>query len=577
MAEIKQLFELASVPGIKRDGTVLDGNNYSDGQWVRFQRGRPKKIGGYYRVTNSMRGPIYGVLTWSKTNLNNVYSFHTRGVQMVQVDFNGVGNYIINRTPTSGFTANDNILWSFDTLFDAAAGSNKTLVLALPASLLNDPDEQTERSLFVGDAAGTGVFTDVADTKAIASGGVFTTPPYAILYGNNGKVTWSNANEPQNYTTGDAGTARVTGAKIIKGSSLRSGSGPAGLLWSLDSVVRMDWIGGSQIFKFSTLSRNSSILSANSVVEYDGSYYWIGRDRFMLCNGSQVNEIPNNMNLNWFFDGLNKSHRGKVWGMKIPRYGEIWWFYPRGEATECSHAVILNVRENSWYDIELSRTAGYHQVAFDYPILGGQEISDNRILTLTSITGSILVGDVLSGDTSGATAIIERIESTDHYCELTSEVEFDPVESITNLSRTGAASLSDYSELYSLFTHEHGVDAVGDTISAIPSWFTTSDIGFPTGGISQSTGQGLNRWTRLVRIEPDILLDGEMTLEVLSNEFANSAEVVSESFTFDKNTPKIDTRIQQRHLRLKFRSNVSGGNYELGKCLLHVEPGDIRS
>lgn len=579
MAEIKQLVVLASAPGIKRDGTDLDGNNYSDGQWVRFQRGRPKKIGGYNRVTDTLRGPIHGILTWSKTTLNNLFSFHTYGIQMVQVDSNGTGSYGIDRTPTSGFTANDNILWSFDTMYDSAAGSEKTLVLALPASLLNDQDEQTERPLFVGDAVGTGVFTDVSasDVNAVASGGVFVTPPYAVLYGNNGKVTWSNANEPQNHTTGDAGTARVTGAKIIKGASLRSGSGPAGLLWSLDSVVRMDWIGGNQVFKFSTLSRNSSILSANSVVEYDGTYYWIGRDRFLVSNGGEVKELPNDMNLNWFFDGLNKNYRGKVWGMKIPRYGEIWWFYPRGEATECSHAVIFNVRENTWYDIELARSAGYHQVAFDYPVMAGYEVDQRRLLVLSGITGAIAIDDILSGDTSTARCTVKLIDSANHTALLTTDQEFIDGETLTNESQTGAATLVDGGALYSLFTHERGWDAVGDEVGAIKSWFTTSNIGLPTGGVGQSDGQTLNRWSRLVRVEPDVIQEGEMTMEVIGKEFANSPEVVSELFTFDSTTAKIDTRIQQRHLQLKFTSNTSGGKYELGKVLLHIEPGDIRS
>ena len=38
---------LKSEPGIKRDGTKFDGNFYTDGQWVRWQRGLPRKIGGY--------------------------------------------------------------------------------------------------------------------------------------------------------------------------------------------------------------------------------------------------------------------------------------------------------------------------------------------------------------------------------------------------------------------------------------------------------------------------------------------------------------------------------------------------
>lgn len=580
MAEIKQLFQLQSLPGIKRDGTVLDGDNYSDGQWVRFQRGRPKKIGGFRQATDQLRGPIYTSLVWSKSTMNNIFSFSKAAIEMIQVDQDGIGGSPINRTP-AGFTADEKILWSVDTMYDAAAGSLATLVLALPASLIGDLDDQTERSLYVGDAIGTGVFTIVSDSNAVAAGGVYVTGNYAVLYGKDGKVTWSNINEPQNYTTGDAGTARVTGSKLIKGMSLRSGGGPGGLLWSLDSVIRQDWIGGNAIFKFSTLSRQSSILSANSVVEYDGSYYWVGIDRFMMCNGSQVVEIPNDMNLNWFFDNLNTSQKSKVHAMKIPRYGEIWWFFPFGTNTECSHAVVFNVREKSWYDVELSRTSGYHQQVFNNPVMAG--VGNNvteRIMILSSITGTFNVGNSISGGTSGATGTVDGIASDGltHYITMTNAIEFSVGETLTNTSVTGSATIADYDTLYAMFIHERGHNAVlGEASTAIASWITSADIGLPTGGVSQSPAQGLNRWTRLVRVETDFLMTGQMTMEVIGREFANAPEVTSGPYTFDATTTKIDLRTQQRHLRLKFTSNTSDGSYEMGKIILHTEPGDIRS
>jgi hypothetical protein len=80
------------------------------------------------------------------------------------------------------------------------------------------------------------------------------------------------------------------------------------------------------------------------------------------------------MNLNWFFDGLNETQAQKVFAVKVPRYGEIWWCYPRGEATECSHAIIYNVRENSWYDCELpngGRSAGATPSVFRKPLMTG--------------------------------------------------------------------------------------------------------------------------------------------------------------------------------------------------------------
>jgi hypothetical protein len=34
-------------PGIQRDGTQFAAPTYVDGQWVRFQNGLPRKMGGY--------------------------------------------------------------------------------------------------------------------------------------------------------------------------------------------------------------------------------------------------------------------------------------------------------------------------------------------------------------------------------------------------------------------------------------------------------------------------------------------------------------------------------------------------
>ena len=46
-----KVFALDTKAGIQRDGTIFDKEFYSDGQWVRFQRGRPRKMGGYSAIT----------------------------------------------------------------------------------------------------------------------------------------------------------------------------------------------------------------------------------------------------------------------------------------------------------------------------------------------------------------------------------------------------------------------------------------------------------------------------------------------------------------------------------------------
>jgi hypothetical protein len=125
--------------------------------------------------------------------------------------------------------------------------------------------------------------------------------------------------------------------------------------------------------------------------------------------------------------------------------------------------------------------------------------------------------------------------------------------------------------------HENGTDDVeGQNIIAINAYVTSNDIGFPTGGVADEP-VGLNRWTRLVRIEPDFVQSGDMTVEIIGKEFANSVPTTDGPYIFTSGTEKIDMRVQRRNLSLKFRSSVYGGNFEMGKVLLHLEPGDVRS
>jgi hypothetical protein len=198
-----------------------------------------------------------------------------------------------------------------------------------------------------------------------------------FYYGTDGIIGWSVPGEPTNLTdfTNGAGLARVWGQKIIKGLPLRAGSGtaPAGIFWAFDAVIRATFTGGATVFQFDVVATDTSILSPGCVIDYDGVYFWAGVDRFLMFNGV-VREVPNSMNLNYFFDGLNRRYATKVFAFKVPRYGEIWWCYPRGEATECTHAVVYNVRENTWYDTELpngGRSAGQFNNSFASPILTG--------------------------------------------------------------------------------------------------------------------------------------------------------------------------------------------------------------
>lgn len=360
-----QPIPIRSQPGIRRDGTQFDGDNYTDGLWCRFQRGLPRKMGGFRSVTALLAEKVYGMSSFS-ADLINFLSLGT-GSFLYQAELNAnTGNLsaLNDRTP-AGFPADPNNIWQFTNLPDAVASVSDLIAHAAPN--LADIASKTETPIYFGQADLPGVLVDTGLDPV--SGGVMSTGPYVLAYGNAGSIAIVGPNDPTATIT----LARVTGQKIVKGLPLRGGGGgPGAILWSLDTLIRGTFNPDpAVVFDFDELASDLSILSSSSPIEYDGVYYWWNVDRPMMFNGV-VREVPNTMNINYFLDGLNFAQRQKVYAYKVPRFGEIWWCYPRGNATECTHAIILNVRENTWYDTELpfgGRTSGIFAQVYPKPFM----------------------------------------------------------------------------------------------------------------------------------------------------------------------------------------------------------------
>ena len=85
-----------------------------------------------------------------------------------------------------------------------------------------------------------------------------------------------------------------------------------------------------------------------------------------------------------------------------------------------------------------------------------------------------------------------------------------------------------------------------------------------------------NRWLHLERLEPDFIQSGDMELYVTGRSYAQGEDKTTGPYTFGPGTTKIDLREQRRELRLKFVSNVSGGNFQMGKVIVNADLGDTR-
>jgi hypothetical protein len=824
---MKKMFALDTVSGIQRDGTIFDKNFYNDGQWVRFQRGRPRKILGYKEITASLAGPSRGIYVNPQNGFTQIFSGYNNGMQVLPINNVGIGVGISDFL-MYGFTPNDNNLWQFDTFADVS-GSGNNLLLAHAGQNLTEIDSTTNTpplagpingfftlsgtttsgsatvtlsapnsfvvvglavtgtgipaNTFVASVSGTtvtltknatasgtvtltytnftmskiGQFTQnvnttngsasavidypftnqfiigagqsvsgsgiqagttvvsivgntitlsltatastgttlasvavtgtagqcsctattikvgqsvyvtgtntgsssgitagtyyviatngtttftlsnsyngsaitttagtttgltfvlnasatlTFDNNLSVSGGIVTLHPYVFIFGNDGLIQNSGAGNINDWVSATSNSTNVATGKIVQGLPVRGGSNaPSGLFWSLDSVIRVSYtpttvtVGATAVsfyWRYDIITSQSSILSAQCVIEYDGIYYWIGVDRFLLYNGV-VKEIPNDMNQNYFFDNLNYAQRQKVYATKVTRYGEVWWFYPRGDSEECNDAIIYNIREKTWYDagtaVGTQRSAGYFSQVFHYPINADWNVNLSGGVNGFSITnggssytnGTYVAVNLTGGSGTGAQAIVIITGGAVTTVYITTHGYGYQVGDVLSAS-TGAGAgyigttgsgfqmtITTTIEYVSLYQHEIGTDAVkGGNATAIQSYFETNDLGWVSGGPSQPSPVGQNNWLRIERLEPDFLLTGTMDLYITGRPFAQSTDYTSGPYTFDVNTNKIDLKEQRRELRLKFVSNVAGGNYQLGKILIGADIGDVR-
>ncbi len=510
-----KIYPINCKPGIKRDNTQFQGDYYTDGEWCRFYRGLPKKMGGYQSVYEQyeeiQRGECF---SFSSNGYNNIYSGSESLLSQLQVTINGTPGPFYDRTP-SGFIVNANNEWKMTAIYNSS-GTDMVCV-AMATQTLNDIADPTDRLIYYGSVNDTAAFTDL---NFSVSGGIVALPPYLFAYGNDGYLAWSDKNDIRNIGengTGDAGSARICVNKVVKGIPIRGGStnSPSGLFWSLDTLQRISLVGGDAVFSNDTLASNISILSTNAVVDYEGVIYWPGVDRFLMYNGV-VQEVKNDLSLDFFYNNYNRAAPQKIWAFKNPRYGEIWFCFPFGTATEANWAVIYNVREGTWYDTPLpdgGRSTGLSpKSTFPYPVMFG--VDQN------------------------------------------------------SLSR------------YNLWMHEYGVDKIiGSQALAIRSFYETCNVDFMASGPALGGGWvGRNHWVRVIRIEPDFVQTGNLTLTLKGRKFAMEPDDPSTSYIYDGTGPfKIDSRKQYRQLRLNVESNVQGGDYYQGMPCWELAEGDVRA
>lgn len=383
--------------GISRDGTVFDSKTYIDGQWVRFYKDRPKKMGGYImmlegtplQTLNVVRMTPSIARTVQALDVNDTTAFllligRNDSVSTSVIPFanyQGEQEIEIIRDPSShALPTGLNNVWQFSFVSYIASNVSTTYLIAFCAPNLLSLSNTQGGYLYYSNFSNylePGPLLPIFNSESVqvsVTGGFCIIGNTIFVYGNNGTIIWNDFTKSISTPFPGSNIINVGSENFIYGSTIRSGNQLAGLFWSTTSLVRGIYTPSTTPsatnpeLVVSYVSTFSTCISPRCVVNYEPFFFWVGIDTFYQYNGT-VSEVVNETNKLYFFNNLNRAAATKIYSFINTEYHEWWIGFPNmlgsdydptnPTAQECNWCLVYNILYQCWYDTPLNRATGF--------------------------------------------------------------------------------------------------------------------------------------------------------------------------------------------------------------------------
>jgi hypothetical protein len=367
--------------GVYRNGTEYQSSGrWFDSNLVRWYQGTMRPVGGWQkRSTNTVSGSARGLLTWRDNSNDRWIAIGTHTHLYIM----GETGSVYDITP-SGYTAGQ------------AGGEAKLGYGYLGYGLYNygvprpDIGEVTQATTWSLDTWGAYLVAcantdgkiyewqlNTASDAAVVTnaptgntGIVVTAERFIFALGAGGdkrKVSWCDQEDNTDWTpsaTNQAGDFNITSS-----GSLMCGKRVRGLtvLFTDVDVHTATYIGAPYVYSFDRVGTGCGVISKQAVASTDNSCIWMSNSGFWIYDGV-VKPLPCDVG-DFVLNDINRAQESKIYAVHNSSYGEIWWFYPSGSATEIDAYVSYNYREGHWAIGNMTRTAGTDRGVFTYPLM----------------------------------------------------------------------------------------------------------------------------------------------------------------------------------------------------------------
>lgn len=369
--------------GIYRTGTDFEGSGrWRDANLIRWRQGALCPVGGWYNridATASVTAAPRKLFTWIDNSQNSRLALASCN-ELLYLD--PTGN-ITDITPT-GFTTGDEDA-SVNTSYSGGFYGDGLYGIQRPSSgVFQEADTwalDNWGEYLVGCSTGDGKLYEwqlntsnpaaqIANSPTDCKSLLVTEERFIFALqadGNPRKIAWCDREDNTTWTaaaTNEAGDIELqTNGEIMQAVRMR---GRALIVTTTDAHVAT-YQGAPFVYGFQRAGTACGVASRNSVIAVDQGAFWMGREAFFMFDGSTAKQMPCEVN-DYVFGDINANQQSKVHGVHNSEYGEVWWFYPSEDSTECDRYVTYDYIENIWHIGALERTCGADQGVFNEPI-----------------------------------------------------------------------------------------------------------------------------------------------------------------------------------------------------------------
>ena len=199
-------------------------------------------------------------------------------------------------------------------------------------------------------------------------------------------VNACSQNDPTTWTPATSNTAfsrtLQDGTKLVSGRVLAPF---LSLVWTDSALILFQWTGDAFVYRSSLAGKDCGLIAPGAAVTVNGVAYWMGADNFYGYAGSSVQPLPNSEDIRkYVFDNVPVSLAFQCTAVFVPKYQEIWWFYPTPGATNPTNYVIFHLNDQCWsigtadfyssLGVTAGRASGTHFTQGDTsPLMGGTD------------------------------------------------------------------------------------------------------------------------------------------------------------------------------------------------------------